>query len=246
MTGNKLGWVVGIVVVGAAAYFLFPGIRTKVDSAYDKHLGWGNPEARRKDPVGFMEYSITKLGDNIRKFEEARGNLRVAQAKLEDMKRDNSGKLAFAEKQLVEFKASYKTATGGKGWPVAMAGRNYTEGELKNQVTLLLSQKGSFEKAVKQIDDAVATADRKGLELINRISESKSKLSILETQKELVKVGQVTAESEKILSEVNDVLIANEAMAEKASVRTVEEMMKDAGEAASSVSNPDTEAFLNS
>ena len=65
-------------------------------------------------------------------------------------------------------------------------------------------------------------------------------------QKELVKVGQVTAESEKILSEVNDVLIANEAMAEKTSVRTVEEMMRDAGESSSSVSNPDTEAFLNS
>ncbi len=243
--GNKLGWVVGIFVLGIVAYFVFPGLKAKVDKAYDKHLGW-NAEARRKDPVGFMEYSISRLGENITKFEEARGNLRVAQAKLEDMKRDNSGKLAFAEKQLVEFKAAYKTATGGKGWPVALAGRNYTEGELKNQVTLFLSQKGSFEKAVKQIDDAMGTADKKQLELVNRISESKSKLSILETQKELVKVGQVTAESEKILSEVNDVLIANEAMAEKASVRTVEEMMKDAGESGSSVENPDTEAFLNS
>ena len=243
--GNKLGWVVGIVILGIVAYFLFPGFRAKMDKTYDKHFGW-NAEARRKDPVGFMEFSISKLGENITKFEEARGSLRVAQAKLEDMKSDNSGKLAFAEKQLVEFKAAYKTATGGKGWPVALAGRNYTEGELKNQVKLFLSQKGSYEKAVKQIDEAIGTADRKQLELVNRISESKSKLGILETQKELVKVGQVTAESEKILSEVNDVLIANEAMAEKTSVRTVEEMMKDAGEAASSVGDPDTEAFLNS
>lgn len=243
--GNKLGWVVGIVLLGIVAYFLFPGLREKVDSTYDKHLGW-NADARRKDPVGFMEYSIKKLGETITKFEEARGNLRVAQAKLEDMKRDTGGKVAFAEKQLVEFKAAYKTAVGGKGWPVAVAGRNYGEGELKNQVTLFLSQKGSFEKAAKQIDEAISTADKKQLELVNRISESKSKLSILETQKELVKVGQVTAESEKILSEVNDVLIANEALAEKTSVRTVEEMMKDAGESAGSVANPDTEAFLNS
>jgi phage shock protein A len=243
--GNKLGWVVGIVVVGIVAYFLFPGLKEKVDSTYDKHLGW-NAEARRKDPVGFMEYSIKKLGENVAKFEQARGDLRVAMAKLEDMKRDNSGKLAFAEKQLVEFKTAYKTASGGTGWPVSVAGRSYSEGELKSQVTMLLSQKGSFEKVVKQIDSSMATADKKSLELVNRISESKSKLSILQTQKELVKVGQVTAESEKILSEVNDVLIANEAMAEKTSVRTVEEMMRDAGESASSVSNPDTEAFLNS
>jgi phage shock protein A len=243
--GNKLGWVVGIVVLGIAAYLLFPGIKAKVDKSYDKHFGW-NAEARRKDPVGFMEYSIGKLGENIGKFEQARGDLRVAQLKLEDMKRDNSSKLAFADKQLVEFKDAYKAATGGKGWPVAMAGRNYTEGELKSQVTMLLSQRGSFEKVVKQIDVSISAADKKSLELVNRISESKSKLSILETQKELVKVGQVTAESEKILSEVNDVLIANEAMAEKASVRTVEELMRDAGESAGSVSNPDTEAFLNS
>lgn len=243
--GNKLGWVVGIVVLGIAAYFLFPGFKSSVDKLHDKHLGW-TPEARRKDPVGFMEYSIEKLGDNITKFEQARGDLRVAQAKLEDMKRDNSGKLAFAEKQLVEFKAAYKTATGGKGWPVALAGKNYTESELKQQVTLFLSQKGSYESVVKQIDASIATADKKSLELVNRISESKSKKSILETQKELVKVGQLTAESEKLLSEVNDVLIANQALAEQTSVRTVEEMMKDAGESASSVSNPDTEAFLNS
>ncbi len=244
--GNKLGWVVGILVLGIAAYFLFPGFRMSVDKFHDKHLGWGNPEARRKDPVGFMEYSIAKLGENVTKFEQARGDLRVAQAKLEDMKRDNSGKLAFAEKQLVEFKTAYKAAAGGKGWPVSMAGRNYSEGELKTQVTMLLSQKGNFEKVVKQIDTSLVSADKKGLELVNRISESKSKLSILETQKELVKVGQVTAESEKLLAEVNDVLIANEAMEQKTSVRTVEEMMKDSGEAASSVSNPDTEAFLNS
>jgi hypothetical protein len=245
MSGNKLGWAGVILVVGAAAYFLFPGFRTKVDSTYDKHFGW-TPEARRKDPVGFMEYSIAKLGENIGKFEQARGDLRVAQAKLEDMKRDNSGKLAFAEKQLVEFKTAYKDAVGGKGWPVGMAGRQYSEAELKSQVTVLLSQKGNFEKVVKQIDASIQGADRKGLELMNRISESKSKLSILETQKELVKVGQLTAESEKLLAEVNDVLIANEAMEQKASVRTVEELMKDAGEAASAVSNPDTEAFLNS
>lgn len=243
--GNKLGWVVGIVLLGIVAYFAFPGLRAKVDKSYDEHFGW-NAEARRKDPVGFMEYSIKRLGENITKFEEARGNLRVAQQKLEDMKRDNSGKLAFADKQLGEFKAAYKLATGGKGWPVAMAGRNYNEGELKQQVTLLLSEKGSLEKMVAQIETSIATADKRGLELVNRISESKSKKGILETQKELVKVGQLTAESEKLLSEVNEVLIANEAMEQKTSVRTIDELMKDAGESAGSVSNPDTDAFLNS
>ena len=65
MTGSRLiGIVAAIVAIGAVAYFVFPGVRTKMDEFHDKHMGWGNPEARKKDPVGFIDYSIKKLEDN--------------------------------------------------------------------------------------------------------------------------------------------------------------------------------------
>jgi hypothetical protein len=240
-----VGWIVVVVLVGVGAYFVFPGFRSKVDATYDKHFGW-TPEARRKDPVGFIEYSIGKLGDNVTKFESARGDLRVAQTNLEGMKRTNEEKVAFAEKQLQEFKGAYQAAKGGKGWPAAVAGRSYSEAELKSQVTLLLSQKSGYEKVLKQVEGGIATADKRSLQLVNRINESKMKLGLLEAQKALVSVNKLTADTEKLMADVNEVIVENEAMAEKSAVRTVEELMRESEDAAASVTNPGTEAFLNS
>ncbi len=245
MTGNRIfGAVFAVAVLGAIAYFALPGFRTKVDKTYDKHFGW-NAEARRSDPVGFIEYSIEKLTANIDKFTEARSNLQLQQAKLADMKRENDGKVAFAEKQLEAFKGAYQVAGAGKGWPASVAGKSYSEADLKSQVKVLLSQKAGYQGIVTQLDAGIATSDKRVMELMNHINDSKAKLSLLKAQKELVKANQLTAETEKLLTEVNDILIANEAPAQKSPVRTVEEMMKDANEAEGAAGDPETEAFLN-
>lgn len=245
MTGNRiLGGVFALLVIGGIAYFAFPGFRAKVDDMHDKHFGW-TPEARRKDPVGFIDYSIGKLTENIDKFGQARTDLVAAQTKLGDMQRENSAKVAFAEKQLAALKVAYQEAGSGKGWPATVAGRAYSEGELKSQVKVLLSQKSGYEGIVGQLEQGASTADKRQLELLNHINDSKAKLSLLKAQKELVKANQLTAETEKLLSEVHDILVANEALAQKSPVRTVEEMMRDGESGDATATDPETEAFLN-
>jgi hypothetical protein len=244
MGGNRLlSLIVVLLLVGAGAYFLFPGFRTKVNDTVSGLTTW-NAEARRKDPVGFIDYAMKALGANVDKFEAVRSDLRVATAKLEKLRGENQAKQAFADKQLEEFKKAYKGAKDGNAWPVTVAGRPYKEGELKSQVSVLLTERGGFEAVLKQVDASLVNAERKGNELLNRINESKAKLSILGAQRELVKVNQLTAESEKLLAEVQDVLLQNEALAEKPAVRTVEELMRDAGEAPGA-SSANVDAFLN-
>ncbi len=245
MTGNRIfGVVFAVAVLGAIAYFTLPGFRTSVDKTYDKHFGW-TAEARRARPVEFIEHSIEKLTSNIDKFTEARSNLQLQQAKLADMKRENDGKVAFAEKQLEAFKIAFKSAGAGQGWPVSVAGKSYSEGDLKSQVSMLLSQKTGYQNIVAQLDQGIATSDKRVIELMNHINDSKAKLSLLKAQKELVKANQLTAETEKLLTEVHDILIANDALAQKSPVRTVEEMMKDAADVEGAAGDPETEAFLN-
>ncbi len=242
MTGSKLiGLVVAIVAI---AYFAFPGFKAKVDDVYDKHAGW-NEEARRKDPVGFMDYSIKRLGENIDKFESAKASLGSAKAKLDELQRTNQEKLAFAEKQLNEFKMAYKAAKADNKWPLEVAGKKYSEAELKSQVDLLLSQKGGYDGILKQVSTGLGSAEKKQFELVNRISESKSKLGLLQTQKELVKVNALTKDTEKMLADVNEVLVQNEAMAQGSAVRTVEELMQES-KAATDAAHPSADAFLNS
>lgn len=246
MGGNNMAKLIGLVLVlGVAAYFFVPGFRAKVDQQYDKVGGW-TEDARRNDPVGYIEFSIGKLQENVTKFEEMRTSLVGAKAKLEQQKNENAGKIVFSEKMLGELKAKFLEVKSGKSkWPVEVAGKAYTEADLKQQVNLFLSQKEGFTALATQLDKALVTAESKGNEILTRISDSKGKLSMLSTQKEIVKLNKLTGDTEKLLATVQDVLVQNEAMVQGTAVRTVEELMKEAGSAAAASVNPNVDAFLN-
>lgn len=242
--GRLLTLVVVLLLAGVGLYFFSPWFRTKVDDTIAGMKEW-DAEARRKHPVEYIDYATKRLQDNVDKFENVRLDLATASRKLASMKDENQRKIVFADAELQKFKAAYKEASGGKGWPAAVAGKDYKEAELKSQVNSLLRERDAFAKVVKQAEAGLAKAERSSNEIVGRITESKTQISILGTQRELVKMNQLTADSEKLLAQVQDVLLENEAAAEKPAVRTVEELMRDAGEAGGP-SNPNVDAFLNS
>src|SRR5436190_20581342 len=124
MTGSRLiGIVVAVVAIGAIAYFAFPGVREKLDKFHEEHMGW-TADARKKDPVGFMKYSIDKLNQNVGKFEDIRIDIRTGKAKLEKLKSENEAKIQFNGNSLKEFKVAFKTASETNKWPVDIAGRS--------------------------------------------------------------------------------------------------------------------------
>jgi hypothetical protein len=244
MTGSRLiGLVVAIAVIGGAAYFLIPGFRAKADTLWDKHGGW-NEEARRKDPVGFIKHSIDQLEANIDKFDVIKAEVRGGKATLEKMKLETQAKQTFAENQLAEFKAAFKTAKASNAWPVAIAGRNYSEAELKSQVELTLSEKATFEGVLTRLAQNLKDFEAKEFEVVNRITESKSKLGWLKTEVEIVKLNKLSAETEKMMTQVNEVLVANDAVKSEVTVRTTDELMKDAKAAVKAT--PKADEFLNS
>jgi phage shock protein A len=244
MTGSRLiGLVLAVAALGAVAYFVFPQFRTKVDDAIAKHGGW-DEASRRKDPVGFVNYSIKKLEDNIAKFDNSRIDIREGKNKLDKMKAENEQKIKFNANNLNEFKAAYKSATEGGKWPVSVAGRSYTEAELKSQVELALSEKATFANVAGQLEKGCKDLEAKEFELVNRITESKSNLSALRTQAEILKANKLTAETEKMMSEVQEVLARNDAVNAEVKIRTTEELMKDAASAAKAT--PKADEFLKS
>ena len=170
--GSAMRALLVLIVAGAAVYYFFPGVRTSVNQQVDKIGGW-NEEARRADPVGFIDYSIGELQKNIDKFGSVKGDLALAKAKLQKLHDDNTAKLSFSGKQLDEFKSAYKEAVGGKGWPATIAGKPYAEAELKQQVNLLLTQKGSFESVTKQTTSGLEITGKREMEIVGRVTESK-------------------------------------------------------------------------
>jgi len=70
------------VVVVAGAYFAWnnlPGLRDKVTQAANKYGGW-TEEARKNDPVGYIEHAIKELDKDVVDFTAASAKLKEAQA----------------------------------------------------------------------------------------------------------------------------------------------------------------------
>ena len=241
--GKVFGIVVVVAILGVIAYFAFPGVRAAIDQQIDRSTGW-NDEARRNDPVGFIDYSIAKLDENVVRFEEARRGMAVSRAQLEEKRKENQGRVAFADRQLDAFKAAFQAAEGGKGWPQPIAGKSYGEDELKRQVAQLLSERETFQSLVGQVEKSLAQIDQRQIELVNRITKSKAARDQLTAQREIIKVNKLTSDTEQMLDQAHDVLVANEALAEKPAVRTLDEMMKDEAREAPPASDPKVDAFL--
>lgn len=236
--------IVVLLLAGLGLYFFSPWFKTKVDDTISGMREW-DAEARRKNPVGFIDYASKRLEDTVGKFEDTRTQLSAAQKRLSKVKDQNEASKAFAEKTLADFKAAYKEATtGGKGWPIKVVDRDYKEGELKTQVGLTLKERDNFAKMAKAAEGAVAKAQRSHDDIVLRISESKTQISMLRTQREILVASKFSAEADKLLAQVQEVLDENDAASERSSVRTVEEMMRDAGEG-TAASNPNVDAFLN-
>jgi hypothetical protein len=246
MTGSRIiGIVVALAAIGALVYWLSPSLRAKADKYYDEKFGW-TAEARRKNPVGFIDYSIGKLDSNLTKFGEIRNELRGALDEIQGIRRKNAANVAFADKELGSFKDAYKDAVGGKGWPVTLAGQSYSESDLKQQVEVFLKQKASFEASVTQLDGTIKNLESKQSDIVVRITETKTNLDLLKNQRAIVRADSLTAETEKMMASVNEVIRLNDDAAAGISVRTIEEYKKDAAREPTAVATPKADEFLKS
>lgn len=232
-----------LVVLGVAAYFIVPKFRTEVNNSIESLKEWDD-EARRKDPVGYIDWSMKKLQQNVGAFESLRGSIAAQKGVIEKRREEAVRKVSFGEKSAAEFKTAYQAAKKDGKWPATVAGRPYSESELKAQVGLTLGEIDGAKSILGQIDPILVELDGRLTDVVKRHADSKAKLDLLATQKELVKATQLTADTEKMLANVQDVLVQNEMAMQKSPVRTLDEMAKENAKAAAAA-NPAVDAFLN-
>src|SRR5687768_16228185 len=104
-----LGLVVVVAVLDAIAWYLSPAFRTNAEGLYKERVGWTD-DARRKDPVGYFDYAIARLQEDVKKLEEVRGKLNEAQGRLERVPLENRDKIQQAGLQAEGLKAKYLEA----------------------------------------------------------------------------------------------------------------------------------------
>ncbi|MEM9382888.1 MAG: hypothetical protein AAGB93_23255 [Planctomycetota bacterium] len=237
-----------VAIAGFLAWQNFPGLRTSISKAANEYGGW-TEEARRNDPVGFIQHAQKELAGDIEQFEEARASLDVnkrnAETQLDKFRNDEANATELANK----FKSLFQTAEASGTWPVDYLGESYDRQALIDQVDDLLAEKANATKLQAQYLEVITKVDLTRDALRDRISESNFKLKELEAQEAIVKVDKLTTDSEELLAQVNELVEGNTKVAADP-VRSIDELLKAADKQASAAAKEDAPSaaldFLNS
>ena len=241
-----------VILAGAIAWTQFPNFRAKAKGLANQYGGW-TEQAIKDDPAGYIEYAQKQLEANIKTFEASRTALSesrtTAETKLNDFKKALDGADALA----ATLKSQFQAAKASGSFPIEVAGRKLSEADTVRQVEQLLAEKSNAQKRIEDYTKILAAVETKRSQLTDRISQSRAKVDELIAQAAMVKLDKLTGEADKLLAQVNEVVIDNGKLAAGETsgdpVRSLAEMMQDieklAAEAPKAAAESDAMAFLN-
>lgn len=165
--GNAIGSVLGLIVLIVVGLFVIrefaPGLWTKVESVYRDTAGW-TEEARRADPVGYLEHArgemqqnLARIGSIIRDLEAKALRLRQELTRL----RSEHGQY---QELLNRARTVYQEAeAGAREYPVDFAGAQYSREDFIRQTSIILSESKLAERRIqdmKSADEGISRAIR--------------------------------------------------------------------------------------
>ena len=220
--------VVGLTLAGATMYGFGPGFRTHVDQRLQGWLGW-TENARRTDPVGFADHVEAQLKRESEGLKATRDGLASEVGTLNRKLKEQQALLEHSQRMAEEFRGVYQTATDEKTFPVTVRNAAYTEGQLVSQVSLLLAETAGYREMVDKLENVRQNAEAKLEALTVRINSTESQLTMLATQRGLLRARVLTDEGERLIAQVDELLEGNRQVVQDNPVRNVTELLAATG-----------------
>jgi hypothetical protein len=202
-----------------------PGCRQRAADVYGKYGGW-TEEARRADPIGFIEYAEGKLAEDLEALNQSRRSLADAEQTIELELADTRVLQQAADELAAQCRQAYQEAEASAAYPVEVAGKSYTRADLLEQVELILLQKRNYQQIVEGFEQAAADVAVRQPQLVAQINSIRAALKTLPSKKEIARINQLTGQTEELLGQVNDLIDQNAALLGQSPVRTVEELIQ--------------------
>lgn len=219
-----------VAIVGVLAWQNLPGLRNKITKAANEYGGW-TEEARRDDPVGFIQHAQKELQADIVQFEEARDSLDQnkldAEKQLEAFRDEEQAATELAS----TMRELYKGAEENNAWPVTYLGEEYSREKLIEQVDDLLAAEKNARERQADYQKVIDKVELTRVELRTRINDSNVALDKLKAQEAMVKVDKLSKETDELLAQVNELVEGNTRVAEDP-VRSVDELLQAAADQA--------------
>ncbi|MDD3587487.1 MAG: hypothetical protein PHQ75_09920 [Thermoguttaceae bacterium] len=222
MKKTLIGLVVVVVAAVVIGFFVSPAFRTKVISKAEK-IGQWTPEAIQKDPIGYSEFVESRLKKDLEEFKTTRKNLG---ARMDDIakKMSDKGKLLVAGRTLADEIAE---AIEAKKYPVTVAGKEYTESQLRSQLSLVVAQMDTMTESLSELEKIQMASEKENERAIIQMEKTESQLSLVAARREIFKAKARTAEGLEMITQCNAVLEQNQTVFANNPVRTIEEMLAD-------------------
>lgn len=240
-------WVAGAVAAGVITVALSgvsPAVRAKINSSWANWLGWSE-EARRADPAGFAQFASGKLKQDLEVMERTRRELAAEIGHLAGKLRNQEAFRDQARQLGDEFRAKYQQAVATGGFPIQVRNAAYTQAQARFQVSMILAEITGHEAATGRLEKVKKQAEAQLEALTTRVNGCESQLAALAVQQEMLRAQQLTAEGEKLLAQVDELLDANSRALADNPVRTVRELLGSADDGKGrQASDAAVEAFL--
>ena len=212
-----------VVLGGFLAWQYLPGLRSAVEGKINEYGGW-TEEARKDDPVGFVEHAQKKLRANIATFESVQDKLAKTKKKAEDALEEFATKEKAATDMSNELKELYSSAEATDAWPVTWKGKEYDRQEVIEQVKDVLAEKKSSSERQAEYAQILEDVDKRRGEVRDRITQSSTMIDKLESQKLSLETDKLTNDAEVMLAQVNDLVEDTSRVAEDP-VRSLDDLM---------------------
>lgn len=216
-------WLVVLSLLGGtviSGYLKSPAFRAFVLRQVHELSGW-NENARKSDPAGFVDHVRTELTADLRQMQES-GNRLAAETATLVTRRQELRELQSQAATLAElFRSEWKS----QSFPIVVCNAAYSQEQAESQVQLLLDQISQFDDSLKRISEAETLSDEKLRSLTLQIDRTKTSLSLLDMQKELLQAEQLSENGEQLISQLNELLSENHSVIAGTPVRSVEELL---------------------
>jgi phage shock protein A len=201
-----------------------PGLRAKASGAVGGVAGWSE-EARKADPLGFMDYAEKQLNKHMSQLKDARRNMQEAMQRISDETERNGVLLESATKLAHDFRGAYRKAMVD-GYPIEVAGGTYSRESLIEQVRLVMMQSANYTKAIEDLERAARAAGGTGQSILKQITDTQAALASLPAKKEIARVNKLTGRTQELLEQIDALIDRNETVLKDSPVRTVEELVQ--------------------
>jgi chromosome segregation ATPase len=196
--------IVLIVIVLVGIYTFAPKLWTDGEALLRDYTTWTD-EAKRKDPVGYLNYARRRLEANLQKMEEIKEKLEQRLRRLQGEKKKTTQNEGQYQTLLYSGRTIYRQAEQTSRYPVTFVGANYRKDELEAQLRILFQRHARAKQQIADMERAYNDAIKWLGEMYEKRAQAKNELTSLKTTIVIAEAYEAATEVERTIRHIGEV-----------------------------------------